>query len=425
MPIEWDRPLTHRRGAGDRLAGLDVYYDFDWRTMFRHDRAVFPRGQSLAQLAVQDCPDSKTPALLLTERSDVSPCIQETEDRYIVIVPIRDYLRNAGADAASTYYARLSGTPLTQLPSLADVIFSAAEFEGFLDEHLTAEAFAGWLSKSPDRIETLRDLVDSEGGPVSTNAADALRGLTVEDAAVFEEFAHYLERVGDSSQLRGLLEQITLSESGRAAAANVLAGRLPERINDIRRQMVAYQELIASPGATETDVQGFLEIHPWIVGLPYVSARARVEIPRGELDFVLERFDGFFDVVELKGPQEPIIVERRDGDANRPPSASSYSLSPALAKAIAQAHHYRALLDLTRELHDQYGLVDTRQPRILIVLGCSTSLTETSREVLRQLNLSLHRVEVIPYDLLGTRTVGLLDNLESLIDGSEVSKKNL
>jgi hypothetical protein len=50
MPIEWDRPLAHRRGAGDRLAGLDVYYDFDWRTMFRHDRAVFPRGQSLAQM---------------------------------------------------------------------------------------------------------------------------------------------------------------------------------------------------------------------------------------------------------------------------------------------------------------------------------------------------------------------------------------
>ena len=199
MPIEWDRPLAHRRGAGDRLAGLDVYYDFDWRTMFRHDRAVFPRGQSLAQLVVRDCPDSKTPALLLTERSDVPPCIQETEDRYIVIVPIRDYLRNAGADAASTYYARLSRTPLTQLPSLADVIFSAAELEGFLDEHLTSEVLAGWLSKSPDRIETLRDLVDSEGGPVSTNAADALKGLTVENAAVFEEFAHYLERVGDSS----------------------------------------------------------------------------------------------------------------------------------------------------------------------------------------------------------------------------------
>ncbi|MFH2210685.1 MAG: hypothetical protein ABIJ01_03505 [Pseudomonadota bacterium] len=100
---------------------------------------------------------------------------------------------------------------------------------------------------------------------------------------------------------------------------------------------------------------------------------------------------------------------------------NTYSLGPALAKALAQAHHYKALLDQARNLHDQYGLADTRQPRILIVLGCSTSLTATSREVLRQLNLSLHRVEVIPYDLLGTRTAGLLDNLESLLNGASAS----
>jgi hypothetical protein len=44
----------------------------------------------------------------------------------------------------------------------------------------------------------------------------------------------------------------TLSESRRAAAADVLAGRLPERITDIRRQLVAYKALIVSPGATRT-----------------------------------------------------------------------------------------------------------------------------------------------------------------------------
>lgn len=420
MPIPWDRPLVHRRGAGSRLVGLDVYYDFDWRTMFMHDRAVFPRGKSLAQLVVRDCPDGKTPALLLTERIDVQPSRKETEDRYIVIVPIRDYLRNAGADAASTYYARLSGTPLTQLTSLADVTFSVAELEGFLDEHLTAEALARWVARSQERMGALRDLVGTTS-TVSMGVADAIRGLGIEDVVVFEEFARYLERLGDSSEIRGLLARITRSEFGRTVTANVLADRLPERIADTRRQLVEYQELITSPGATETDVQRFLERNPWIVGLPYVRARARVKIPRGELDFVLDRFDGFFDVVELKGPQDPIIIERSDDDAVIPPSASAYSLCPALAKALAQAHHYRALLDQSRNLHDQYGLADTRQPRILIVLGCSTSLTATSREVLRQLNLSLHRVEVIPYDLLGTRTAGLLDNLESLLNGASAS----
>lgn len=421
MPIDWDRPLSHRRGAYSRLGGLDVYYDFEWRMVFRHDRAIFPRGQSLAQLVTRDCPAGKKPCLLLTERTDVSPCIQETDDSYVVVVPIHDYLNNAGADAASTYYARLSTAPLTQLSSLSDVMFSIAELGDFLDEHLTTDSLAGWLSRSPTRAQTLRDLVSAEVDPAPVDIAAALRGLDREDAAVLEEFTTYLNRVGGGSQLSSLLETITQSENGRTAAVDALVLRLPQRIADVRRQLSHYDELIARPDSTETDVQHFLEAHPWIVGLPYVRARARVEIPRGQLDFVLERYDGFFDVVELKGPREQIVVERRAEDAMRPPSASSYSLSPALAGALAQAHHYRALLDSTAQLRGQYGLADTRQPRILIVLGCSTSLSDEAREVLRQLNLSLHRVEVMPYDLLGTRTLGLLDNLEALVEQAPAS----
>jgi hypothetical protein len=419
MPIEWDRPLSRRRGSHNRLGGLDVYYDFNWLNMFRHDRAIFPRGQSLAQLVRRDCPEGKTPCLLLTERDDIAPYIRMTDDRFIVVVPINDYLRNAGADAASTYYARLSTAPLTQLPSLSEVMFSSSELGHFLDEHLTLETLTSWLSRSSSRFQILQDLISSDSDSSSVDTAAALRKLDVEELAVFEEFAHYVRRLGGGSQLGELLEQVTLFEKGRAAAATALAHRLPERIADIREQLSLYGQLIALPSSTETDVQRFLEAHPWVVGLPYVRARARVEIPRGELDFVLERYDGFFDVVELKGPQELIVVERLSSGAMRPPSASAYSLSPALAGALAQAHHYRALLDQARDLHDQYGLTDTRQPRILIVLGCSTSLSDPSREVLRQLNLSLHRVEVIPYDLLGTRTLGLLNNLEALI-GPEV-----
>ena len=94
---------------------------------------------------------------------------------------------------------------------------------------------------------------------------------------------------------------------------------------------------------------------------------------------------------------------------------------PALSKALAQAHHYRAILDSTRELREQYGLSDTRQPWILILLGRSDTLSDASREVLRELNLSLHRVEVVPYDMLGCRTEGFLANVEQLLSGAGAS----
>ena len=93
MSIEWDRPLRHRKGSRRRLAGLDVFYDFDWKQVFRHNRAVFPNGQSLAALVARECPNGKHATLLLTIREDVEAGIREVENRYIVIVPIQDYFR--------------------------------------------------------------------------------------------------------------------------------------------------------------------------------------------------------------------------------------------------------------------------------------------------------------------------------------------
>jgi hypothetical protein len=129
---------------------------------------------------------------------------------------------------------------------------------------------------------------------------------------------------------------------------------------------------------------------------------------------VLERFDGFFDIVELKGPHDEIVTDRGNQSTPRPGSASEYNLSPALAQALAQAHHYRSLLERTGGLASEFGLRDTREPRILIVLGTGDAMSVSAKEVLRQLNLSLHRVEITPYDVLGQRAAVVLRNIEQL-----------
>jgi hypothetical protein len=346
----------------------------------------------------------------LTDLQDATPSILETADEYIVIVPIRDYLRNAGGDAASTYYARLSTRPLTQLSSLSDVAFSPSELERFLDDNLTTELIARWIGRFADPDLVLNDL-----GVAGHPAADRVfRELIGDDPGLRDELARQLEGLGDDIPIRRLLIALTELQPGRATAANVMGERLMDRIADTRLKLDEYDQLIHMSATSETDVQKFLEVNPWIVGLPYISARGRVEIPRGILDFVLDRFDGFFDVIELKGPQDPIVLEPAASDLARPHSASSYSLGPALAKTLAQAHHYRTLLDQSGGLGAQYGLADTRQPKVLILLGRTETLSESSKEILRQLNLSLHRVEVIPYDILGLRTSGLLTNVESL-----------
>ncbi len=403
MPIQWERPLTQRRSAQQRLAGIDVFHDFDWREVFGHNKGAFRNGQSLSGMVRRECPDGKRPTLILTTLPSAQPNTFETADRYGAIVPIHQYLTLSGVDAAATYFARASGARVTRLSTLREVTFSPQELHQFLASNLTDSVLREWMAMDPTRRQILRDLA----GTASTSSAQASEVGAVQKT-VFQV---------DDATLRDLVSTLRLQPvEGRAGATLALAAKLPQRIADVRAELAEYSGLVEAPGTSETDVQTFLEHHPWIVGLHYVRARGRVEVPRGAVDFVLERFDGFFDIVELKGPADAIVVERSGSmPDDRPGSPSRFTLGPALATALAQAHLYRSILRDTNSLRGQFGLLDTRQPRILIFIGLSRRLTEGARDVLRELNLSLHRVEVIPYDLLGVRMSGLISNLETLM----------
>src|SRR5438093_718414 len=87
--------------------------------------------------------------------------------------------------------------------------------------------------------------------------------------------------------------------SHRFVTGEVLAARASDRIEDARGAVREYEELLAS-GAGETALQHFIEQHPWLLGLEYVRVRPRHDIPRATADFILERFDGFHDLLELK-----------------------------------------------------------------------------------------------------------------------------
>ena len=90
---------------------------------------------------------------------------------------------------------------------------------------------------------------------------------------------------------------------------------------------------------------------------------------------------------------------------------SAYSLAPNLAQALAQVHLYREwIATASSESLDLYEV--TRDPRITIIIGRDDNLpNETARKILRQLNVTLHRMSVLPYDILADRAEAQLDNL--------------
>jgi hypothetical protein len=251
------------------------------------------------------------------------------------------------------------------------------------------------------------------------DALDALRALEGLDAELVDAIAGLVATSPDAESRLRLLRALTEDPAGRYLASDVLGERITERLADARAATSSYSELLADRSSNETDLQRFIEKNPWLLGLDYVHVRHRRALPRGTMDFILERYDGYHDLLELKSPQDPIIVAP-DAVDGIPPSASEFQLSPDLAQALAQVHVYRDVLSVGRETLDElYGLRDVREPRVIIVIGQASQLPGHRRRVLRELNLSLHRVEIAPYDVIATRANTVLDNVERHLFAAE------
>ena len=406
--LSWDRTLNFRRGSPARLNSIELYYDFRWLDLFPDQRAQFKNGLALARLIQDGCPTGKTPALLLTARDSVEERIIQTDSHFVVVLNLPRYLAQATANAAESYYAdRLGIQALAARPEVVTAVIT----------QLSIDDIEAWASEdATTRFDQLRRIVGpAEPGATATTPADAVAALRSLQGLDGEQVRMLTALFGEESEREArlqVLHAVTEDATGRYVTGEVLVQRTRERIADARLAMSAFQDLLDQPASDETDMQLFIENNLWLLGLDYADMRARHPIPRGTMDFILERFDGFHDLLELKSPNDPIIRAPAATDGI-PPSPSAYSLSPALANALAQAHVYRDILTRNAPtVEDLYGLPHVRDPRLIIVIGKAAPLPEQSANVLRELNKSLHRVEIVPYDVLGARANAILDNVQ-------------
>jgi hypothetical protein len=420
--LEWDKPLGFRRGARQRLRRIDVFFDLDWYTYFPDRRVQFRGGQSLADQVIEDCPDGKRPALLLTDDDGVDEGARITERSYVVVVNLPNYTASADdANAAMAYMARRLGRGITRAKSFSELSDADAEaLATWLNENLDAAALTRWASDNEARLELLREIgasgreAEAEVGDVE-RAVVALAALEELDPRIAEAIAALVTTETDLEARTELLWALTDDNEGRLRTGEMLHARMSERLEDARAAADEFDELLESAG--ETEVQRFLENHPWLLGLDYAQVRPRQPVVRGAVDFLLERFDGFHDLLELKSPDNLIFEAHGKNRDIRSPSA--FRLSRPLALALAQVHAYRDTLSEEGTHEKFYGLPHTREPRITILIGLASVLTNQEKRILRELNCSLHRVEVVPFDVLARRARAVLDNVERYLLAAE------
>lgn len=417
--LEWDRPLRSRRGAPQRLRRILVFYDFEWLEVFSDERTHFRHGQKLAEGVQQRCPDGLEPALLLTRRTDVEQGLLRTPTYFLYVLNIDEWL-SAEDDFALAYLATHLAVEPENLGRFANLsrIGDSAQVSEFLEQQLSVDRVAEWLQQDNGRLERLARLVELRVDALTDvqQALDAIAALGDLDEPQVKQLVDFVIHLTAADQRAVLIRGATTDQPGREAAAVVLHERVAERVADARHDLDAYRTLSDSPAASEADMQEFLATHPLLFGLEYASIRPQKSGPSGSMDFLLERFDGYNDVVELKGPNEPILRSREQEPGSGVPTPHQYRLGKELAHALPQALAYRDRLSRHPGAAEEFhGIRNAREPRLLIVLGRRSDLVDHERLVLLELNRSLHRAEVVPYDVIAQRAEATLANISAYL----------
>jgi len=165
-----------------------------------------------------------------------------------------------------------------------------------------------------------------------------------------------------------------------------------------------FERLIKLDTTTESDVGDIIKDNPPILGLHYISASSEDKIGlNGRTDFLIEKTDGFFDIIELKGPNDNIFTKDPKGH---------YAVWTAITKdAISQMISYLYKYDIYYLSQKEETRKDVIYPKGIIVIG---RRDEEKKKALRIHNHFLSHIEIITYDDLLDQIKTSIKNLDRI-----------
>lgn len=165
-----------------------------------------------------------------------------------------------------------------------------------------------------------------------------------------------------------------------------------------RRRCRAVEEFKAmlDEDLTEAPWQKWFEENDWVLGTEFVRVLDERDIDTDHIaDYLMQAYDGFLDVVEIKRPGGGLKFWSASSDhGNSVPH-------PDLIKAVTQASRY--ILEIEREcdsvkFQERVDGVPTVKPRGLLIFGRSNGWTQEQRESYRVLNAGYHNLSIMTFD---------------------------
>jgi hypothetical protein len=192
-------------------------------------------------------------------------------------------------------------------------------------------------------------------------------------------------------------------------AHDVIPEDLAAGLQQARRNRAIKQfETMLEQDEKEPAWQGWFQKNSWVLGSEFVRILDERNIDVQNIsDFLMEAYDGFLDVVEIKRPEGGLQFWAASLDHG------NYVPSTELTKAITQASRY--IYEVEREANsvkflERVGQIKTVEPRCILIFGRSNNWNVRQIEAYRIMNAGYHNITIMTYDhVLGRakRIVGI------------------
>lgn len=177
-------------------------------------------------------------------------------------------------------------------------------------------------------------------------------------------------------------------------------------------------EGMLSQDLVESKWQSWFKENHWVLGSDFVRIVDERDIDTKNIsDYLMQAYDGFLDIVEIKRPDGKLKfwADKMDHENVLP--------SSDLVKAITQATKY--IYEVEREANsikfsERTGNLRVIKPRCTLIFGRSFDWTEDQRVAYRILNSSYYNLSILTYDHVldrAKRIIGL--NKEKVVELEE------
>jgi len=163
-----------------------------------------------------------------------------------------------------------------------------------------------------------------------------------------------------------------------------------------------FEKLIYKEDTDESDMQKFLEAHPFFLLMGYESVEPKPKLSEDlKPDFIIKTPAGEYIIVELESPKKKLFTSGKFMPEHK-----------HLKDAKAQIEGYLNYIKNNIE-HLRWKYPDMKAEKVhgLLVIGLSNNLTPEERDRLKQLNAELKNYEIRTYDELARRLKQFLENL--------------